>query len=976
MQNEKIYITRLKRFAEAVKARVYPQRAPLSAECTTHPDTPIPYAQALTAAFRPIAVGEPWGELWACAWFRFSGNVPADFAGHEVGALIDLDGEGCVFVDGTPYVGLSGRLDHYAESAKGFVPLYGRALGGEPVNLLVEAGANTLFGEGPRDYRLRRAELVTVDRDVFALEADLRVLMSLAEVLPERSPRRQKILRGLNDAANAWRDGAGLDDCRRLTGALLACPACASAPTAWSMGHAHIDLAWLWPVRETRRKDGRTFATALRLMERYPGYLFGASQPQLYQWIKTDYPALYAQVKARVAEGRWECQGASWVEMDTNLTGGESLVRQIMYGLRFFEQEFGQQPRYLFLPDCFGFSAALPQILQQCGLPFFLTQKMSWNETNTFPHHTFQWEGIDGSRVTAHFLPTNDYNGSNTPKQLVEAERRYAQNDVCDDFANLYGIGDGGGGPSEAHIEYALRQRDLEGSPRVRLDTVAHFFDKLAQTPPDRLPVWRGELYLELHRGTYTTQARTKRWNRRLEHILHDVEFLAAVFAEAVDIATLWQDTLLHQFHDILPGSSIGWVYKDAEALSQRNYAALEALRADLLTLRFGAGEGRYLVMNTTGWPREEMLRLPNGSERMVRVPACGFVTLEPGEPTAAQPAANPDVLENDLLRVTFAADGTIESILDRQTGREWLEGPANCLLLWEDLPNNWGAWDVNHFYRETVPRQATLVCHQTTHTPLCAVRTQSLTVGQSCIQQRIELAQGTREIRIHCRIDWRETHKMLRVQAAPAMHATEASYEIQFGLLRRPTHQNTPWDAARFEVCGHRFADVSLPDGGFALLNDCKYGHSVLDNLLELNLLRSPADVDPQADLGEHEVTYAYLPHNGGLEEVIPRAHALNAPLLVQQVSSAPAEGWFYRVESTSVKLETVKPAEDGQGVVLRLYETQGRNAAATLHAASAWNSLMETDLLERPTGPVHSAGSSVELRFKPFEIKTLRLV
>ncbi len=975
MQNEKIYKRRIARFAEAVKSRVYPHRAPLSAEYIHHPDTPIPYETALTAPYQPIALEEPWGELWACAWFRFSGHVPAAFKGWEVGALIDLDGEGCVFVDGTPFLGLSGRLDHYAESAKGFVPLFDKANGDEAVNLLVEAGANTLFGEGPRDYRLRRAEMVTVDRSAFKLEADLRVLMSLADALPERSPRRQKIFRGLNDAANAWRDGAGIEDCLNITGQLLSKPAYASSPTAWSIGHAHIDLAWLWPVRETHRKGGRTFATALRLMERNPEYLFGASQPQLYQWIKEDYPVLYEQIKARVKEGRWEFQGASWVEMDTNLTGGESLIRQILHGLRFFAEEFGKSPRYLFLPDCFGFSAALPQILDQSGIPFFLTQKMSWNETNLFPHHTFNWVGIDGSCVLAHFIPTNDYNGSNMPKQLIEAEQRYAQNDVSDDFANLFGIGDGGGGPSQAHIEYALRQRDLEGSPRVKQDTVAHFFDKLAETPSDRLPVWRGELYLELHRGTYTTQARTKRWNRRLEQILHDVEFLAAAFGESIDLDQLWKDTLLHQFHDILPGSSIGWVYKDAEMLSKKNYSLLEAMRDELLARHFGSGQGRYLVMNTTGWQREELLHLPDGSEHKVRVPAYGYVTIETSLPANSQVVEDSYEMQNDLLRVTFNDDGTIGSIYDLETSREWLEGPANRLLLWEDLPNNWGAWDVNHFYRETIPEQARLLSCETTRTDLCTVRKQILTIGQSKIEQRIELVQGSREIRIANHVNWQEKHKMLRVQAAPAVHASEASYEIQFGLIKRPTHANTSWDAARFEVCGHRYADVSLPDGGFALMNDCKYGHSVLDNLMELNLLRSPADVDPLADLGSHEFTFAYLPHHGGLEEVIPRAHALNAPLLVHQVNDAPKKGWFYRVESPSVKLETVKPAEDGQGVILRLYETQGRNAEAILHSAKPWSELRETDLLERPKDVHYPAGNSTELRFRPFEIKTLRM-
>lgn len=1009
MQNEKIILARLMKFSDRIHGGIWQTIAPLQASYIHDPDRPIPLKTALDADFQPIETGEKWGKTWDSAWFRFSGTIPPDFRDREVGAIIDLDGEGCVFRDGVPWLGLTGHIEWFAAAAKSFVPLFHNAQGGETVDLMVEAAANTLFGEGPKDYILKKAELVTVQRDWFKLSADLSVLLSLAEALPERSVRRQRILRGLNDCANIWNDGQGISECQRLTTDLLRSTAVPSALTAWSMGHAHIDLAWLWPVRETRRKAGRTFATALRMLERYPEYRFGASQPQLYQWIKEDYPALYEQIRQRIAENRWEAQGASWVEMDTNLTGGESLIRQFLYGRDFFAREFDRHPDYLFLPDCFGFSGALPQILKGCGVNFFLSQKISWNETNTFPHHTFFWEGIDGSRVLAHFLPTNDYNGSNLPKQLIEAEQRYAQNDVSDDFVNLYGVGDGGGGPSADYIEYGLRQRNLEGSPRVRFCFVQDFFNTIATIPPERLPLWCGELYLELHRGTYTTQAKTKRWNRRLEQSLHDLEFLAGVFGEP-NIAQreqIWKDTLLHQFHDILPGSSIGWVYRDAEALSQENHQTLENSIAGIVEHAFGkTGPGNhFLIMNLSGTPRTELVRLPDKTagtvldphgavipsarrdemlECLIELPAYSLQVLEtaagnPEETTGS--TLPPSVLENDLLRVEFDDQGVLHSIFDKPLNRQWLEGPANLLLLWEDLPNNWGAWDVNHFYRETRPEQARMLSVESIpDNGLSVGRRQRLAIGNSEIVQKITLARGSRLIRIHHQVDWREKHKMLRIQAQPAIHAREVTCEVQFGLIRRPTHGNTSWDAAKFEFAAHRFIDLSQPGGGFAVLNDCKYGHSVHGNRMEVNLLRSPADVDKDADFGHHEFTIAFLPHEGPLEEsnVLREAHALNAPVRVFPLETKPAftEGWFFRVDSHSVKLETVKQSQDGNGLILRLYETMGQNAPAVLHSAQPWDKLIECNLLEESLGETIPAAGQMQLSFKPFQIRTFRFL
>ncbi|MCF7859399.1 MAG: hypothetical protein K9N07_08805 [Candidatus Cloacimonetes bacterium] len=527
-----------------------------------------------------------------------------------------------------------------------------------------------------------------------------------------------------------------------FTSDLLSMPVNASSLTAYSIGHAHLDIAWLWPIREMIRKGGRTFSTALRMLGKYPEYKFGASQPQLYEWIKLHYPNLFEEVKTAVKEKKWELQGAMWVEPDMNLTSGESLVRHCMYGKRFYKEEFGVEVNDLWLPDVFGYSAALPQILKKCGIDFFMTQKISWNETNTFPHHTFYWEGIDGTQILTHFLPTNDYNLGNTPKELIESEQRYAQSDISDEFLNLYGIGDGGGGPSAHHIEVGRRQQNLEGCPRFKFAFAQEFFRKIAEIPSEKLPVWTGESYLELHRGTYTTQALMKKNNRSLEQKLHNIEFLGALtddFKQS-ELTNIWKNTLLNQFHDILPGSSINWVYKDANKMSRQNLKKLEILQEQLLSklhCEKSNSSSKFIVYNSQPWKRTELIHLPatDGNYRVgdgisssiilaengtldfpLSLPSCGYSCLLIEQTQQDIPKqmnqikASKTILENSLIKVKFAKDGTIISIFDRQEKREVLSGKANELILWEDEPNNWGAWDVNHFYRETTPEKAKLI--------------------------------------------------------------------------------------------------------------------------------------------------------------------------------------------------------------------------------------------------------------------------
>lgn len=1043
MQNAPIYRRRIEQFVERVQELRYRERSPLEATYTYDRRKPIPMDALERRKWKRISPGSRWGDLWGSAWFRLTGTVPESFAGQEVVALIDLGSEGCVFVDGTPWQGLTDvpRTGRRHGTGKRRVALARKAHGGEPVDMLIEAGANALFGyHGHHEFVFAQAELAVFDREMWRLGIDLEFLFELAASLPEESVRARRLLEGLNRAANVWADGAGADEVRSICASLLAQKAVPSATTVWSVGHAHLDLGWLWPVRETRRKAGRTFATALRLLEEYPDYVFGASQPQALAWVKEDYPKLYEQIRAAIAEGRWECQGAMWVEPDMNVPGGEALARQLLYGIRFFEHEFGKRVTNLWLPDVFGYSAALPQLLKLAGVDSFMTQKISWNESTTFPHHTFEWEGIDGTRVRTHFLPTNTYNAENTARELIAGEHRFAQADVSDDWLNLYGIGDGGGGPSRKHVEFARRAANTEGMPRVKMAPAERFFSRIAKIPAERLPLWRGELYLELHRGTYTTQAQMKRLNRRLELALRDAEYLATVAGldQREPVERIWKNTLLNQFHDILPGSSIGEVYATAREESERNLSELEGLIDASLAELHGPRprEPRaFVVHNTLSWRRGDLVRIPwkGGSPPVVRdaegrqlvaqpvdggvlvpatVPSMGWTAVEvapAGDGEKQAPAAGPSSapasedgrwsrerivpveasesrLENAVVRVDLAADGTIGSIYDKEHAREALAGGANRMLLWEDLPYSWDAWDISHYYRETEPQQAVLTERRLVERgPLRAVVEQVLGVGGSTIRQRIVLEAESRLVRVENHVEWKESHRQLRVQAVAAVHADEATYEIQYGAVRRPAHANTLEDAAKFEVAGQRFADLSQPDYGVGLVNDSKYGHYIRDGVMELTLLRSPKDPDPNADMGEHEFTFGYYPHSGSWDEsdLLERAHELNAPVIVRPVSKPGGPASELEVAGGIVKIEAVKPAEDGEGIVLRLYETRGTDHEVVVRFRRPVAAVEEVSLVEerpkrlRGVRAARAEGFSSELRlgFSPYRIRTLRV-
>ncbi len=1058
---QKIHVTlrRIENWTKELHVNYYRSSVPLECSYTYDPDNPIPYQQLGKIKFERIREGERWGELWGSAWFRFQGRVPQLYQGRKVVALIDLGGEGCVFKDGVPYQGLTYKNLAKDHETKRRIYLFDDAKGEEEVNLLVEAAATSVTEiPSSRDmagglYTVNEAKIAILDESLWQLALDVDFLLQLYRCLPPESARAKSILHGLNKVANILEIGQGepiynslaeefaiicyrasinpetIAVCRNITAELLSVPAAGSEPIAWAIGHAHMDLAWLWPIRETIRKGGRTFATVLRLIDEYPDFIFAASQPQLYIWIKKQYPVLYKRFKKAIQTGRVECQGAMWVEPDTNIPAGESLVRQILYGKKFYREEVGQDVEDLWLPDVFGYSGALPQIMKRSGVHFFVTKKLVFNETNAFPHNTFVWEGIDGSRVIAHYVPAGNCNCNNFPQELFDAKNNFAQSGVHKGFLHAFGVGDGGGGPSRHQIEFGLRARNCDGLPRFRFAKTQEFYSYLKAAGHENLLVWKGELYFEAHRGTYTSQALMKKYNRQIELALRDVEFLGVVsgWYPFDEIEKLWKNTLLNQFHDILPGTSIDLVYEDAYEMSRDCLRRLKVVENETLGRMLPHQDiNTVTVVNTLPWERSEVIELLVEDQRrvlydsqgilawqsrqdgvlraQVKVPSMGYATFhlaEGSEPRQQETCPRLPVqrqtgathrqggvivtellLENDKIRVVLGDNGVLVSLYDKSLEREMLAGKgANRLLLFDDKPYRYDAWDISAYYREIVPQQALLESREILLNggPTGKIR-QVLKIGNSRIEQIIRLEVGSSLVKISCRIDWRERLKVLKVSANANIYTHYATFETQFGTLQRPTHDNTTWDAAQFEVCGHRFADLSAANMGLALLNDCKYGYHVKGNTIELTLLKSPFYPDENCDQSTHSFSYAYFPHSGntGDGQVLREAHNMNSPLILWK---GAAEGGntvrsFFSLRGGTVKIESVKRSEHAEGFVVRLYETSGSHCRVELFTDLSSEEVWETNLLEERETHIADQHVPVQLDFGPFMIRTLLFV
>jgi alpha-mannosidase len=736
-----------------------------------------------------------------------------------------------------------------------------------------------------------------------------------------------------------------------------------------AVGHAHIDTAWEWPVREARRKVARSWSTQLALLDQYPDYIFAASQPLQYSWMKESYPDIYRRVKEKVDAGRWEPVGAMWVEADCNLPSGESLVRQLLHGKRFFMQEFGYETRILWLPDAFGYPGNLPQLMAEAGCDFFLTQKLSWNDTNKPEHHTFIWEGIDGSRIFTHFPPADTYNGSFEPEELERSVRNFKDGDSSNRSLYLFGWGDGGGGPQAEMIESAHRLG-------VELGRAGDFFDSASAEARD-LTTAAGELYFELHRGTYTSQSRTKRWNRLAQDALRQAEMwsvAAGADYPSGELEALWKTLLLNQFHDILPGSSIDWVYEEAE----RDLAHVTERAAEIGEGAMSAivGKGECLVaFNSTSHARTEIVSLDNEYKR-IEAPSCGWAVVAPrsNEPEVS---VTEHSMENELLRVEWDDRAVLTSIWDKAIGREVLSGPGNLFQLHDDNPRKWDAWDLDPDYRDSFIDVMSVEKVQQ-HGGLRGLLTFRRSFGDSWLFQLMSLDAGSRVLRFETVVHWQERHKMLKVAFPVTVSSREATYEIQFGHLRRPTHQDTSQARAMYEVCAQRWADLSDGEYGVALLNDCKHGYDIHGSVMRLSLLRGPTHPDPTADLGDHQFRYALMPHPGDFREagVIEATEDLNSPLL-------PAHGdlvvgssrSLIEIDTRQVIVEAIKRAEDSDAVIVRLYEAWGGHCVARVRTTLPASRAFLCDLLEREREEVAVNDGVIELDLAPFKILTLKL-
>ncbi|MEV6591126.1 alpha-mannosidase [Streptomyces acidicola] len=994
---------------QRIKPAIYAASVPFEVEAWHAPGEPVPFDEAAAAPYEPFAMNTPWGPPWGTTWFRMRGQVPAEWAGRRVEAVIDLgfvgdwpgnQAEALVHLtDGTPLKAVN-PLNQY-------VPIANPATGGETVDYLVEAASNPdilagdfaaptplgdvlTAGDKPL-YTFQRADIAVLDENVWHLDLDLQVLSELMVHLEAHDPRRHEIMHTLDRAM----DALDLDDIpgsaaavREVLAPALAKPAHASAHTVSGVGHAHIDSAWLWPIRETKRKTSRTFSNVTSLADEYEDFIFACSQAQQYEWVRDNYPHVWERIKKSVEKGQWAPVGGMWVEADGNLPGGEALARQLIHGKRFFIEHFGVETKGVWLPDSFGYTAAYPQLAKLAGNEWFLTQKISWNQTNKFPHHTFWWEGIDGTRIFTHFPPVDTYNARFSGEEMDRAVRNYREKGGGTRSLAPFGWGDGGGGPTREIMERARRLADLEGSPKVVVEHPDEFFAKARDEYPDA-PVWAGELYLELHRATYTSQARTKQGNRRSEHILREAELwatTAALHAPGYSypydkLDRLWKTVLLHQFHDILPGSSIAWVHREAEAEYARVAKEVEALTAEAIAA-LGAGDAR--VFNTSPLERSEVVRTADGSLVHTVVPANGSAPLGAGEGTDPVTVTG-RVLYNGLVRVEIAEDGTLASVRDlRAGGREVLADNGNLLRLHTDLPNYWDAWDVDKHYKnrytDLLDADSVTVVEED---PLRgAIRVERSFGKGSKITQTISLRAGSPRIDFETDIDWHEAEKFLKAGFPVDIRAPHSSAEIQFGHIQRPTHTNTSWEAARFEVSGHRWVHIAEPGYGVAVINDSTYGHDVSRTVREdggttttvrLSLVRAPRVPDPEADQGRHRFTYSLLP-GASVEDAVAEGYALNLPLRI--ASAAGTAEPVVSVDGAGVTVEAVKLADDSSGdVVVRLYESRGGRAEGVLRTGFPLAGAQITDLLERPLEAAATEGSTVPVALRPFEVKTLRL-
>ncbi|KAJ2300220.1 Glycoside hydrolase, 38 vacuolar alpha mannosidase [Coemansia sp. RSA 353] len=994
------------------------------------------FEHAVKQEFAPIQVGHMFGPSWSTHWVRMKVQIPAEMEGKHVRLLFDPSCEALVWSDrGEPLQGITGDGgDNYHVD----YTVTKKAKRDEHVRVLyLEVGCNGMFGNGggligppqeDRTFRLSTADLVVYNDNAWALYYDMEILAAMAKNLQD-SPRGWQALVAANDIINEFSvgDQKSIKSALNISAKFFAAQGGQGNHQVYAIGNCHIDTAWLWPYDETKRKIARSWSTQLDYMERYPEYRFAASQAQQFEWLRTLYPSLFKRIQEKAKTGQFIPIGGTWVEMDCNIPSGESLARQFLLGQRFYKQHFGQTCDVFWLPDTFGYSSQLPQIVRLAGAKYFFTQKLSWNNINKFPHTTFQWAGLDGSSVLTHMAPANTYTAQVTVSDLINSVKQHKDVAYSNESLYLYGNGDGGGGPLEAMIERLDRIKDVDGLPRIKHAHPNEFYEHVEKTARD-LVTWKGELYFELHRGTYTSQARTKQYNRQAELLLRDVEMLSVVaqsvahgFAyPAAELDRVWKLVCLNQFHDVIPGSSIEMVYRDSDKIYEDVVNSGKALMESAMTSLFShvAAESvskatGVLFVNTTAWPRSDVVAVPGlqgpGVQQIrerdnaalvvaATVPGCGMsvadvtngsADIEAVPVTAFKDSKGNVVLENIFVTAKISPRGHLVSLWDRREERELVPKgcAANVFRLHDDVPLFWDAWDIEIYNQEKYTELEGTNVRIVDEGPLLASVFVEVAISEnSVLRQWISLGATTPRLDFDCSVDWHENRKCLKVAFAWDIHSDVATYETQFGIVQRPTHRNTTWDMAKFEVCGHKFADLSEHGYGVALLNDCKYGFSTLGNVMSMSLLRAPKAPDANCDMGHHSFRYAIYPHKGAFGEasVVREAYQFNVPLVqlpVDATSSADFSimPFFTLSGDSSVVLDTVKAAEDNSSqVVVRMYEAYGGHARVKLSTKLRVTRVQLTNILEEHVEDaklvVLGSKRSVDLAFKPFEVKTVK--
>lgn len=973
----------------------------------------LPDDQTVWRTFDGVWAGE---EKDSHYWFRFDIQVPEEEGIYHLNFETsdnqwkwdDCDNpQMLVHIDGVPVQALD--WNHR------FVPVDG---GHHEVCIYAHTGCwvNEVWADETRSFLLR-VSLTETDPDIQGLYYDMKVPYEAAECMQEGRYEREKMLNLLNDALSIVdvREGSSyfkesVREARQFMKEQFYEGFCEKTDIrAFFTGHAHIDIAWLWPARQSREKAERTFTTMLTLMERYPQMQFFASSPVLYEWLKKNRPSLYEKIREKIREGRWEADCATFVEPDMNMPSGESLVRQFLYGKKFLKEEFDIDSRILWVPDCFGFAGTLPQIMRGCDVDQLITTKLGWNDTNRMPHDCFKWRGIDGSEVYAYFMTTQDvplsdenghrksfttYSSTATPSQTMGAWEGFREKELTSNVHIAFGFGDGGGGPSAEQIEYIERMGyGIPGIPTAQIGRIDAFVSQMQKdmdAQKEGCPKWDGELYFELHRGVYTSVAKNKKNNRRTEFLIHNAEWQKTAERALCKRAypkeifdECWKKILEYQFHDIIPGSSIKEAYDETDIGYEEIRKALGDMKKESDALFAGhMPQDGTIIWNHTPFTQTAPVQIDGRTVFVKDVPAYGYRYLEP-QTKGGTISVTERSMENDRICVRFDERMYIVSYYDKTNRRELiLEGTcANRLVVYDDIPTYFEAWEIRRQYRlksyEVDDVSGVEIVKDGARSGLKVTRHYM----DSVICQTIWMYEDSPMLEFETDIDWKCQRALLKAEFPIDINATQAVCDAPYGNVVRPMTQNTSWEQAKFEVCAHKFVDVSEGDYGVALINDCKYGYSFRERMMELTLLRTSKHPYPEADLCRHRMRYAFYPHEHAFSrsDVPKTAYVFNNPLIPQQVTGcdkhAPLQYSFVSCNQENVIVDTVKWAEDGSGVILRMYECQNRRTEVTLSLGFDAERAAECNMLEEEKETFACQNRTITCTMRPFEIKTLKI-